>query len=66
MLHAGQKHDLRQRLAADGAEFRRKILWLLHTVDRVAGGASQLYNQLSPVRNLLRIGHIQMNASAEI
>jgi hypothetical protein len=66
VFHAGQKDDLRQRLAADGAEFGRKVLRLLHAIDFVAGGASQLDDEFSSVGNLPPVRRIQMNARAVV
>jgi hypothetical protein len=66
VLHAGQEDNLRQRLAANGAEFGREVLRLLHAVDFVAGRASQFNDQLASMGDLLRAGRIQMNARAVV
>ena len=66
MVHAWQENDLCQWLASDGAEIGSEVFRLLHTIDFVTCRASQLYDQLSTVSNLLRAGRIQMNARAVV
>ena len=66
MIHAGQKDDLRQRLASNGAEVGREVLRLLHAIDFVAGCASQFDDKFSPVSNLLRVCCVKMNAGAVV
>ena len=55
MIHAGQKHNLRKRLASDLAQFGREVIRLLDAVDLVACGATKLNDEFASVRNLLRV-----------
>ena len=66
VLHSRQEHQLRDRLAADAAEFRRKILRLLDAGNFVTRRAAVIGNQVLTVRDLLRSRSFKMNIGAAV
>src|SRR5579863_9664354 len=52
MRDSWREEDLRQRTAADGGEFRSKVIRLLHSINFVTGGAATLDHQCLAVFDL--------------